>query len=137
MNPLVEAFGTQGTVKRPLSRIERIGMTLATHVLVWITLRHVSENVTHDARMSVEREVAYLPSDVIEAFEYGKAEANRIAERLARLYDIGPAMNEATNRAIVQKKKKEQEAEGFFGLTDKQRMALQYQKQYLAGLLRH
>lgn len=136
MNPLVEAFGTQGTVKRPLNRIERFSMALVTRLLVWITLRHVSEDVMQDVRIAVEREVAYLPSDVIEAFEYGKAEANRIAERLARLYDIGPAMNEATNRAIVQKKKKEQEAEGF-GLTDKQKLALQYQQQYLAGLMRH
>ena len=136
MNPLVEAFGTQGTVKRPLSRIERLGMALATRILVWITVRHVSEEAIQNVRTTVEREVAYLPSDVIEAFEYGKAEANRLAERLARLYDIGPAMKEATNRAVVQKKKKEQEAEGF-GLTAKQKLALQYQKQYLAGLLRH
>lgn len=64
-----------------------------------------------------------------------ESEAVRHEERLARRFDLGMALNEGANRAMAEKKTLGEHATAA-GLTDKQRLALEVQAQYLNRVVR-
>lgn len=64
-----------------------------------------------------------------------KSEGDIIGDRLLRRYDVAMAMNEATNRAIVQRAAVRAEIAGN-ALNPQQAQAFEYQKAYLARIVK-
>lgn len=71
-----------------------------------------------------EREIDAIRETIVAHFDYQDSEARILSERLARRYDPGMALNEATNRAL--EAKAAAKAAGM-GLTPKQELALKFQ----------
>jgi hypothetical protein len=65
--------------------------------------------------------------------EYQKSEAEVLNERLSRRYDPGMALNEAAKRAIEQKTSVGIKSPD--NLTEKQKMALEFQAKYLKKVI--
>lgn len=70
------------------------------------------------------REIDAIRETVVAHFDYQDSEARILSERLARRYDPGMALNEATNRALEAKAAAKTAG---MGLTDKQKFALEFQ----------
>lgn len=73
-----------------------------------------------------KRELAAVQESIRAHFEYQTSEADILSERLSRRYDPGMALNEAANRAMVQK-----QAARDPQLTDRQKLALKFQEEEL------
>lgn len=92
---------------------------------------------TSDVRIRslLRNEIKTLPRTIEQCLLTTDAEAELISRRLTRRYDPALAMVEATNRAIVKKAEARAEEDGM-GLTDKQKLAMDFQKKDLARRLR-
>ena len=77
----------------------------------------------------IERELGAIRTSIIEHYRYQDREQRILSERLTRRYDVGMAMNEATNRAIEAKKAAGEPNPD--NLSPKQKMALEVQAQTL------
>lgn len=74
----------------------------------------------------VQSEQNAVWDQVRKVIEYQAGEVELLEDRLSRRFDIGMAMNEAANRAIAQK-----QAARDPELTGRQKLALEFQKEYL------
>lgn len=77
-------------------------------------------------------ELSLVSSVAFARATYRKTETDILAESLTRRFDVGSALNEATNRAIEAKKAAREEISELSGSQNK---ALEFQKQYLARIL--
>ena len=82
----------------------------------------------------VARELAAVPASIVEHYRYQDREARILNDRLARRYDPGQAVNEAANRAIQAKQASGERSPD--NLTDKQKLALEFQKAHLQRVIK-
>jgi hypothetical protein len=126
------------------NRLKRIGwqihhlcLRLAGDALVWLLVRSAKVygwRELAEVRRVAQREVWAIAESITGHFEYQTTERQILTERLTRRFDVGMAMNEATNRA--RERRRVLEAEGLVveaepQLTDRQKAALAFQEQYL------
>lgn len=109
---------------------------LSGSIYAWSVAKHAANagyDLAEAARLAV-RETLAVKESVVAHFEYQKTEQDILSERLARRYDIGMAMNEAANCAIVQKAAAKEDPRNP-PLTSRQQAALEFQKEYLARIV--
>jgi hypothetical protein len=85
-----------------------------------------------EVRTLIDRELAGIEENVRAFCNWQINEQAVLKERLARRYDIGMAMNESAQRALRDK----EVAKNAPVLTDKQKAALAFQKDYLDRVVR-
>lgn len=83
-----------------------------------------------------KQEANAIWGSVRKVITYRAGEVELLEDRLSRRYDIGMAMNEATNRAIAQKQEARQSESGL-GLTDRQKLALKFQQEHLNRIVKN
>ncbi len=84
-----------------------------------------------DLYQIVEREVTAVADSVFAYAEWQKEEVAILTDRLTRRYDVGMAMNEATQRAMKARAEAQIDEAPIRELTANQRKALAFQEQYL------
>lgn len=115
--------------------IERI----ARRLLIWALDRRLARECyfePHNLYPVIEREIRAIEKTIAAAAEWQVDEIKVLTERLTRRYDVGMAMNEATQRAQEARKKAGLEPEGM-PLTGAQKAALRVQQEYLAKIQRY
>ena len=98
----------------------------AARILSWALHRRLGI-----ARFLIDREIDAIAHTVVGGAEWFHDETDILAARLTRRYDVGMAMNESTNRAIKAKAEMDLDPDPIRELTDKQKLALAFQEQYL------
>lgn len=118
-------------------------LRMAGHVYLWALMRTLRGATPDEAlrlaesRRIAQRELAAIPDTIRAHFNYQISETRILSERLARRYDVGMALNEAAARAIAEKQAAKQEFPVNHGLTDRQLKALEFQKEYLARIVKN
>ena len=117
-------------------------LRMAARLYLWALMRTLRGGVQDESCRLAEsgrigqRELDAIPETIRAHFNYQISETRILSERLARRYDVGMALNEATNRTIVEKQAAKQEVPVNHGLTDSQLKALEFQKEYLARIVK-
>ena len=81
----------------------------------------------------IRRELWAIPETIVETLAWRRSEVDILTERLGRRYDVGMAINEATNRALEAKKIAKDQALGevqgaVHQLSETQRKSMEFQK---------
>lgn len=103
----------------------------------WALCRH-AEGVGWDlgrTRTLANEYVGDVPKAIRDSLSFHAREVEAQVPRLNRRMDIGMALNEAANRAMDEKKTLREHAKDS-GLTGSQLKALEFQEQYLKGIVR-
>lgn len=106
---------------------------LARRLLIWAMDRRIAalcEFPPGNLYGVIEREVASIDTSIAVAAEWHFDEVEILTARLTRRYDVGMAMNEATQRAQAARRARGEEPDGP-QLTANQKAALKFQVQYL------
>lgn len=85
---------------------------------------------------AAKRELDQVETSVLAIIEYRKSESDILNERLTRRFDVASAMNEAAQRAIAMKTAAKTDRD-IQPLSGPQAMALEFQKKYLADLVKN
>lgn len=116
-------------------------LNLAQRFFVWALYRSLRQTKVKFHPMNrlhliIANEVACVRDSIIGFCAYQFTETEILTERLGRRYDVGMAMNEATNRALVLKAAMPTDPQPIRELTANQKMALKVQEQYLARIVK-
>ena len=94
-------------------------------------IAHTCDFPPHNLYQVIEREVKAIAESIASAAEWHWDEVKILTDRLTRRYDVGMAMNEATQRAQESRKAAGLRPDGEFQMSEKQKAALKFQAEYL------
>lgn len=114
-------------------------LNLAQRFFVWAlyrSLRQTDGGHTNRLYLIIANEVSCVRDSIIHFADYQMSETEILTQRLGRRYDVGMAMNEATNRALKLKSELPTDPQPIRELTASQKMALKFQEEYLARIVK-
>lgn len=119
--------------------LKQSALTWLGRLHVWIAQAHVKLHESEFDGSGVDpsllhaiakREVDAIHETIIHSLEWHKDEAQILTDRLTRRYDVGMAMNEATQRAMVARETAGT-AHDVLPLSNRQNAALVFQQEFL------